>query len=194
MADANLFPTRVDLIRYLADPSGIDRVAAPGADIGLGKPSLATSATAGFPHLATTAGTPTGVPTQLTAGFAPVTPDGTNLKLWLYLSGAWRPLYLPQVVVLTYTAAISLDPTLGPAFKVTTIASTAATINAASAGVAGQTYSLIVVGDATGGDVITFGTNFKTTGTLTVAASKDYVLRFISDGTTLREAGRTAAL
>jgi len=93
MADTNKFPSRVDLIRYLADPSGVDRTQAPGADIGLGMPSLATTATQGFAHIATMAGAPTGVPSQLTAGFAPMVYDTTNHKWWIY-DGGWKGVVL----------------------------------------------------------------------------------------------------
>ena len=45
--------------------------------------------------------------------------------------------------------------------------------------------------DGTAGNVITFGTNFKSTGTYTLAsASKYYVANFVSNGTYFIEAGR----
>lgn len=55
----------------------------------VGTPSLATTATDGFPYIPTCAGVPTGTPTAKT-GFAPMVVDSTNNKLYVYIGGAWR--------------------------------------------------------------------------------------------------------
>ncbi len=52
-------------------------------NVSAGLPSLATTATNGFPYFPTCAGTPTGVPTAIT-GFAPVVIDSTNNKMYFY--------------------------------------------------------------------------------------------------------------
>jgi multisubunit Na+/H+ antiporter MnhF subunit len=97
--------------------------------------------------------------------------------------------------VMTYASTISLDPSLGNFHRTTTVNATgAATINALNAGKDGQHMWVQVVNDATSGKVITFGTNFKTTGTVTGTASKAAVLHFISDGTNWYEVSRTLAL
>jgi hypothetical protein len=58
-----------------------------------GSAALATSATDGFVHVPTTAGTPTGVPTSFT-GRAPILIDTTGSKLWAYIGGAWKSVAL----------------------------------------------------------------------------------------------------
>ena len=75
-----------------------------------------------------------------------------------------------------------------------TYSTTAATINAASVPRAGYVLRISFTTDGTAGNVITFGTNFKSTGTFTLAtASKYYSITFVSDGTSLIELGRTGA-
>lgn len=70
------------------------------------------------------------------------------------------------------------------------------TINASGPGSAGDVMVIKFVTDAAGSgdEVITFGTNFLSTGTLTLAnlASDVYVVSFMSDGTTWFETSRTA--
>jgi hypothetical protein len=61
------------------------------------------------------------------------------------------------------------------------------------AGTPGPVY-LILTNDAGAGHVITFGTNFKTSGTLTGTTNKTAIIEFISDGTTLYEVGRKTGL
>jgi hypothetical protein len=58
----------------------------------------------------------------------------------------------------------------------------------------GAYVTIKFVGSATNTEVITFGTGFKSTGTLTVgnATSNIYTVTFVSDGTTWLEVARTA--
>jgi hypothetical protein len=56
--------------------------------------ALATTATNGFTHIPTTAGTPTGTPTTFT-GKVPMVYDTTNNILYHYAGGAWRADGLP---------------------------------------------------------------------------------------------------
>jgi hypothetical protein len=57
--------------------------------IQLGLPSLARSATTGFPYISSMAGSPTGTPTPIT-GKAPIVVDSTGNGLYFYSGGAWR--------------------------------------------------------------------------------------------------------
>lgn len=60
---------------------------------------------------------------------------------------------------------------------------------------AGYVLRLSFTTDGTAGNVITFSTGFKTTGTYTLAtANKYYSIVFVSDGTNLIELSRTAAV
>jgi len=61
---------------------------------------------------------------------------------------------------------------------------------------AGSMCTLIVLTSGTSSFTITFGTGFKTTGTLATGTSdaKVFLISFISDGTNLYEAGRTTAM
>ncbi len=61
---------------------------------------------------------------------------------------------------------------------------------------AGSKCSLIVLTAGTDTFTITLGTGFKPTGTLATgtADAKVFVINFVSDGTNLYEAGRTAAM
>jgi hypothetical protein len=59
---------------------------------------------------------------------------------------------------------------------------------------AGHLLILRFTTDATAGNVITFGTNFKSTGTYTLAtANRYYSAVFVSDGASMVELSRTAA-
>lgn len=71
------------------------------------------------------------------------------------------------------------------------------TINAVTTGaVAGRSYFLVVTTSGTSSYTLTFGTNFKTTGTLATGTSsaKKFVISFIYDGTNFNEVSRTTAM
>ena len=61
---------------------------------------------------------------------------------------------------------------------------------------AGHERILIILTSGTASRTITFGTGFKPTGTLATGTvtARVFVIRWISDGTNLYEAGRTAAM
>lgn len=61
-------------------------------DIRLGSAALATNATTGFPQIPGCAGTPTGVPANITTGLVPLVVDTTNNKLYAYYGAAWHDL------------------------------------------------------------------------------------------------------
>ena len=62
--------------------------------------------------------------------------------------------------------------------------------------VAGTRVSVIILTAGASSFTITFGSGFKPTGTLATGttAARVFVVNFISDGTNLYEAGRTAAM
>ena len=92
------------------------------------------------------------------------------------------------------TIAITFTATEGNTRRIACTSSTAATINAASVPRAGYVLRISFTTDGTGGNVITFGTYFKTTGTYTLTgASKYFQITFVSDGYYLLEMSRTGA-
>lgn len=64
------------------------------ADVLLAHAARPTTATTGFLHVGSCAGTPTGVPANLTAGAVPVIVDTTASKLWAYIGGTWKSVTL----------------------------------------------------------------------------------------------------
>lgn len=62
--------------------------------------------------------------------------------------------------------------------------------------VAGRTYRLEVVTSGTSSYTLTFGANFKSTGTLATGTSdaKTFIVSFVFDGTNFVETGRTTAM
>ncbi len=98
------------------------------------------------------------------------------------------------VVVLTPGATVSLDPTKGGTF--TLVPAQAETINAASVPTNSQRISIVITTSGTTSYVVTFGTNFKSTGTLTTGtvSGKVFVIDFVSDGTNFNEIARTVAM
>lgn len=198
MADLNdRFLSPIDGITYLEDPAGFAALSAnrdKSPSMVLGDVGLINGDSTGFVFLNAISGAPGScVPTALTGAVA-IIYDYLNNKLYFRIGSSWYPIYVPKLATLTYSSTISLDTLLASSFKTTTIAATNATINSVSAGSHGNIYTLIIVSDATGGDVITFGTNFKTTGTLTLTASKTYTMTFISDSLNLIEVSRTTGM
>jgi len=81
--------------------------------------------------------------------------------------------------------------------NVITITPTGACTFNASGGVAGQRQTFIVTTSGTVSYILTFGTNFKSAGTLTTGTTsgKVFCVDFVcKDGTTWTETGRTAAM
>jgi hypothetical protein len=106
------------------------------------------------------------------------------------------PLYQTYTTV-SFGSPISLTFTAtdGNARRIACTSSTAATINAATVPRAGYILCITFTTDGTGGNVITFGTNFKSTGTYTLTGTNKYFqIVFLSDGTNLLEVSRTAAV
>lgn len=101
---------------------------------------------------------------------------------------------LKGITALTPSSTVSLDPTLGDVF--TLVPGQDETINAASVPATSQEITLIVTTSGSTSRTLTFGTNFKSTGTLAtgVTTAKVFVIRFIGDGTNFNEVSRTTAM
>lgn len=98
-------------------------------------------------------------------------------------------------LTITYASTITMDTSKQLQQKTTTINATGnSTINATTPGMIGQELKILITNDATSGKVITFGTNFKSSGTLTGTASKSALISFISDGVNWYEQFRTLAI
>lgn len=99
-----------------------------------------------------------------------------------------------DIVVLTPGAVVALDPTLGGLFQLTPAAN--GTINAASVNSLHQRITVEVITSGTTSYTLTFGTNFKSAGTLATGTTtaKKFMVVFESDGTEWVEVSRTTAL
>jgi hypothetical protein len=93
--------------------------------------------------------------------------------------------------IMQYAPAITLDVTAGDLHKTLTgPAAGNATINASTGGLPGQHMWIIVANDTVSSKTITFGTNFRSSGTLTGATGKAATVQFVSDGTAWYEIAR----
>ena len=97
------------------------------------------------------------------------------------------------VSALTAGSTVTLSCALGDVFTLTP--GQAETINATNVS-AGQRVDIVVTTSGTDSYTLTFGTNFKSTGTLATGASSGtvFVVSFVSDGTNLNEVARTTAM
>lgn len=92
------------------------------------------------------------------------------------------------------TIALSFDATKGNTRIINCSSSTSATINAATVPAAGYILIIRFSTDGTASNAITFGTNFKDTGTYSLnSANHWYTATFVSDGTYLVEVCRSGA-
>lgn len=100
----------------------------------------------------------------------------------------------PKTMGLTTAATVSLDPSTGTIFKLTP--DQALTINATSAGFVGEVIRVYIDTSGTSSYTITFGTNFRTTGTLAsgTTSARRFIVSFESDSICWSETGRTAAM
>ena len=89
--------------------------------------------------------------------------------------------------------ALTFGATKGNTRRITCTGGTNSTITA-TVPTAGYVLRLSLLSDATGGNVITFGTGFKSTGVYNLTASKYHNIMFVSDGSYLLEFSRTAAI
>jgi hypothetical protein len=131
--------------------------------------------------------------TTVSTGGVTVTAGGITL-------GAGTPINMAATTETPYSGAMSLtfSATKGNTRLITATGSTASTITPATIPAAGYVLIIRFNAGSTGGNVITFGSGFKTltaTPTLTLAtANKYYSIMFVSDGTDLVEISRTASV
>ena len=94
---------------------------------------------------------------------------------------------------LTAGATVTVDSTLGDFFTLTPAQDE--TINATTVGAQGQILIIKILTSGTSSFTLTFGTNFKSTGTLATGTvtAKTFMVAFLSDGTNYIELFRTAA-
>lgn len=94
-----------------------------------------------------------------------------------------------------YAATVSIDTTKGfHRIAGANGTAAAATFNASTTGADGDELLIEVTSTAAGTCTITFGTNFKSSGTLAVTASHYASVWFVSDGTNWKEEGRSAII
>lgn len=118
---------------------------------------------------------------------ADIVDDGTKITV----SGQFAP--YSTKTALTPGATVTINSTLGDFFTLTP--GEDETINATTVGAQGQRLFLQVVTSGTTSRTLTFGTNFKSVGTLATGTTtaKTFMVSFISDGTNYVEVSRTAA-
>ncbi len=139
--------------------------------------------------------TQTGTAVDLTADYIPINDvsasDATkNQKI---IINEFKVALRGPATALGNTGTVSLNPALGDVF--TTGPTGDITINASS-GLLGARVSVVVTTVSTTTRTLTFGTGFKSTGTLATGASsgKVFTVNFIGDGTNLNETSRTTAM
>lgn len=96
------------------------------------------------------------------------------------------------IAALTAGANVAIDASAASLFTLTPGEDETLTV---SGGVAGEYITLRVLTSGTTSRTLTFGTGFKSTGTLATGttSAKKFVLRFVHDGTEFCEVSRTAA-
>ena len=131
---------------------------------------------------------------------ATVSTGGVTVTAGGITLGAGTPINMAATTETPYSGAMSLtfSATKGNTRLITATGSTASTITPATIPAAGYVLIIRFNAGTTGGNVITFGSGFKTltaTPTLTLAtANKYYSIMFVSDGTDLVEISRTASV
>jgi hypothetical protein len=98
------------------------------------------------------------------------------------------------VSALTNSSTISCTMDNGNVFTLSTTTAVGNVQINATGGTAGQRATFIITDDATGGHVVTFGTNFKPSGTLTGIANKSATVDFVYNGTNWYEISRLTGL
>lgn len=91
------------------------------------------------------------------------------------------------------SSPVSLNAAADNTLWITTVSTAAITFNSSGTQRAGDFWIFIITCDATPGRVVTFGTGFKSTGTLALVASKISTIMFASDGTNWCEIARVTA-
>lgn len=131
----------------------------------------------------------------VTAGGLTVTAGGATVTAGGLTMGAGTPVVMAASTE-TFSGTISLtfSATKGNTRIIDCSSNTASTINAASVPAAGYILIIRFKTDGTASNTITFGTNFKKTGTYALNnANHYYQIMFVSDGTQLCEVCRSGA-
>lgn len=100
----------------------------------------------------------------------------------------------PNLIAPTYAATMTVDDDAGMFQQINTTSAVGnATVNCDDPGSPGQLLILEIANDAGGARTITFGTNFRSTGTVVGTASKSILVAFMSNGTKYMEIARSAS-
>jgi hypothetical protein len=133
---------------------------------------------------------------NVTASSGNTTIAGTLGVTGLTTLGSWKGTadLGGAVVALTPSGTVALDSTLGNVFTLTP--GEDETINVATVPATAQEIHIRVLTSGTTSRTLTFGTNFKSTGTLATGTTtaKTFIVKFISDGTNFNEVSRTTAM
>lgn len=163
------------------------------ADTGLTVTAGGATITAG--GLTVTAGgaTVTAGGLTVTAGGATISADGLTVTAGGITLGTGTGLFTAATTeTFSGTIALTFGADKGNTRIIDCSSSTASTINAASVPAAGYILILRFKTDGTASNTITFGTNFKKTGTYALnSANHYYQIMFVSDGTFLCEVCRS---
>lgn len=168
---------------------------------------MKTDTSANAVTVATTAGSIFG-PTSLTKQYQSALFEADGVSKWLvrtYVGGsniaqsAGKTTITGQFApygtktALTPGATVAIDATLGDFFTLTP--GEDETLNV-TGGIQGQRLFLEVITSGTTSRTLTFGTNFKSTGTLATGTTtaKTFIVAFLHDGTNFVETSRTAAM
>lgn len=165
------------------------------ADTGLTVTAGGATITAG--GLTVTAGgaTVTAGGLTVTAGGATVTAGGLTVTAGGVTLGTGTGLFTAaSTETFSGTIALTFAANKGNTRIIDCSSNTASTINAASVPAAGYILIIRFKTDGTASNTITFGTNFKKTGTYALnTANNYYQIMFVSDGTFLCEVCRSGA-
>lgn len=144
---------------------------------------IGTAAVSGTFSGGTINNTPIGGSTPSTGAFTTLSATGATTTKTL----------ADAIVVLTPASAISVDPTLGGLY--TLVPAGSETLNMASVPAKHQRLVLVITTSGTSSFTITFGTGFKSTGTLATGtvSGKVFVVVFDCDGVNFNEASRSTA-
>lgn len=123
------------------------------------------------------------------------TPFTPNADITAQMTGSGAP--VPGAVALTYAATQAIAPILQYSryVEINGVNTTSATTTVSTTFVALKGARLIVnvKADASGTVTATFGTGFKSTGTVAATLSTNFPVSFVSNGTAWVETGRPTA-
>lgn len=112
---------------------------------------------------------------------------------WDPAQKAWKGGIAENVTALTDAAAISVNPFAGDIFTLTPAGNDTLNMQAVRPG---QEITFVITTNGTTSYTLTFGTNFKSTGTLATGtvSGKVFTITFRSDGVNYNEVARSTAM